>query len=192
MPPILVSPEVVFYQTQSQASGERFSQMSAVDLGRENGNVVGARFQIFGVDIESVKHRRGGKQRKQGEDNDGSPIFFQEVFAGNNEREKQDEKNGGSDAPGDVGVDADAENEAADGKIIPFFRPQAFPQEIKRKSQNGRQHIGAERNAGKVDGPKRHGREPSAYEPGAAAEKFLGQKVRSKYGERAENYGREF
>lgn len=143
--PVLVTEECVLDERCRESFDESAWKIAMIHFRREDGDMSGARFEVFGVgDEEVIQHR---SSRDEGAQNEGEPMLpeaLEEMFIREKQcRQKKDEDER-CDTEGDVGMESKAEDESGPEEVELFLRAKATEEKEEGEREEKGCHDGAE------------------------------------------------
>lgn len=142
---------------------------------------------------EFVDDWRGRDRHAKEKDKRVFPIELQKSSVGYYASERRDDEDEGRYAEGDIGVEAETEDESGKEERNETFGAESAEEEIEGKREEKRHHDGAKADTGKVDRPVGKGEEESGKERDPAlVPEFFREEIDAEDGERSENGREEF
>ncbi len=130
VPPIHIADKGVFDEREAESFCKREREIAMVYLGRENGDGGRTRGEVFGMSREFIENRRRRNCHSEEKHERLLPEKREKVFVGEISSDCEEDENEGRDAEGDIGVETEAEDEAACEKCRKFFGAKSAKEEI--------------------------------------------------------------
>lgn len=184
VPPVLIAPEVVLDEREAECLGKGPPEVAPIHFRREDRDGPGARGQVLGVGGKLIDEGCGSYRSAEDEGQTMLPEALEEVFVGEDEEGEKRDEDEGRQAIGDVGVDADAEDETGKQEGADALGTEALPEEVKSEGEEAGHHDGPEADPGEIDGPEGCGQEKGGNETRSTAlEEFFPEEVDAEDGE---------